>query len=67
MAMRKEDWLKLAMPASISLLAISIFSMPFVVAASGVMQVEGTRSSGSSRPITVKIDQDKPITVKMKN
>ena len=65
--MRKEDWLKLTMPASISLLAVSIFTTPFVVAASGVMQVEGTRSYGSSKPITIKIDQSKPITVKMKN
>ena len=65
--MRKEDWLKLAMPASATLLAGAIFSLPYVVAASGVMQVEGTRSYGSSKPITVKIDQRDPIPVKIEN
>ena len=31
--MRKDEWIRLAMPASISLLAISIFTIPFVVQA----------------------------------
>ena len=30
MTMRKEDWIRLAMPASICLLALSIFSMPLL-------------------------------------
>ena len=37
--MRKDDWIKLAMPASITLLALSIFTLPFVVKASGTMKV----------------------------
>ena len=31
--MRKDDWIKLAMPASISLLAISVIATPMVVKA----------------------------------
>ena len=37
--MRKDGLLKLAMPASISLLAVAIFFLPFVVKASGSMTV----------------------------
>jgi len=31
--MRKDDWIKLAMPASIALLAISVMSVPMLVKA----------------------------------
>lgn len=47
--MRKDDWIRLAMPASISLLAISIFTIPFVVKAQ--LNVNGSFSD----PIYVKI------------
>ena len=33
MTMRKEDWLRLAMPASITLLALSVLTAPMLVKA----------------------------------
>jgi len=52
--MRKDDWLKLAMPASIALLASAIFAMPYVVKSSGMMSVEGTMDS-MKWPIYVRV------------
>ena len=52
--MRKDDWIKLAMPASITLLAVSIFTMPLVVQAMQTMGIEGTTTS-QRWPVYVKI------------
>ena len=51
--MTKDDWIKLAMPASITLLATAIFTMPFVVQASQTIRIQGT--GGYPQPIEVKI------------
>ena len=49
MTMRKEDWLRLATPASITLLAISILTMPLI----GNAQI--SRSGDIHNPIYVKL------------
>ena len=51
--MTKDDWIKLAMPASITLLAAAIFTMPFVVQASQFMAIEG--QGLYAKPVLVKI------------
>ena len=43
--MDKETLIRLATPASIFALALSITSLPFIAKASGVMEVEGSYSN----------------------
>ena len=50
--MQKEDWIRLAMPAAISLLAVSIITQPFAALAAQRMKIEG---STQGHPIKVKI------------
>lgn len=58
--MTKDDWIKLAMPASITLLAAAIFTMPFVVqAAEAVTTIVGPEIS------VWKTDLQNPILVKI--
>ena len=52
--MQKEDWIRLALPASVSLLAIAIMTMPHFARAMGMMSIEGTTRS-RSWPIYVRI------------
>ena len=56
--MDKETLIKLATPASIFALALSITTLPFIAKASGVIQVEGSYDNRNF---------DKPIHVKMVN
>ena len=54
--MDKETLIRLATPASIFALALSITTLPFIAKASGVMEVQGSyanRKAGA--PIHVKI------------
>ena len=57
--MDKEILVKLATPASIFALALSITTLPFIAKASGIMQVEGSSQNRNTygRPIHVKIVQ----------
>ena len=52
LVMQKEDWIRLAMPAAISLLAVSIITLPFAALAAQRMKIEG---STQGHPIKVKI------------
>ena len=52
-SMQKEDWIRLALPASISLLAIAITTSPLIAVAAGIMRVEGV--SVGPIPIEVRI------------
>ena len=52
--MQKEDWIRLAMPASISLLAVAIMTVPLIVKAAGVTYIEGT-TTARRYPIYVKL------------
>lgn len=40
--MTKDDWIKLAMPASITLLAAAIFTVPYAANALQILQIQGT-------------------------
>ena len=57
--MDKETLIKLATPASIFALALSITTFPFIAKASGIMQVEGSSANRISpyggKPIHVRI------------
>ena len=58
--MDKETLIKLATPASIFALALSITTLPFIAKASGIMKVEGSYDNSKStlmggKPIYVKI------------
>ena len=54
--MDKETLIRLATPASIFALALSITTLPFIAKASGVMAVEGSvENRYSNRPIHVKM------------
>ena len=54
--MDKETLIRLATPASIFALALSITSLPFIAKASGVMAVEGSWDNrANSKAIHVKI------------
>ena len=46
--MTKDDWIKLAMPASITLLAISVFTVPLL------SNAEGARMGDRWEPIYIK-------------
>tara|TARA_S200000501_G_C20850142_1_gene755320 strand:- start:2277 stop:2450 length:174 start_codon:yes stop_codon:yes gene_type:complete len=55
--MDKETLIKLAQPTATFALAVSIFTLPFIAKASGVMQIEASsgNNSYSHRAIRVKI------------
>ena len=58
--MDKETLIRLATPASIFALALSITTLPFIAKASGIMKVEGSYDNRKStlmggKPIYVKI------------
>tara|TARA_Y100001970_G_C14065848_1_gene766631 strand:- start:225 stop:395 length:171 start_codon:yes stop_codon:yes gene_type:complete len=54
--MDKETLIRLATPASIFALALSITTLPFIAKASGVMAVEGSDGNRYyNRPIHVKM------------
>jgi len=57
--MDKETLIRLATPASIFALALSITTLPFIARASGIMQVEGSYDNRISpyggKPIHVRI------------
>ena len=58
--MDKETLIKLATPASIFALALSITTLPFIAKASGIMKVEGSYENRQNpllggKPIYVKI------------
>ena len=55
--MDKETLIKLAQPAATFALAMSIFSLPFIAKASGVMSIQGSYSNqrNGGDPIHVKL------------
>ena len=58
--MDKETLIRLATPASIFALALSITTLPFIAKASGIMQVEGSYENRKEYPFS-----GKPIHVKI--